>query len=145
MYISVFVRAQKYDSNEYESNPVSYHMTEYTTPLVLIGTFQLNRITITEEVLDTDDKFHSLGIFTDSQTFYTTSNKLETSEFDRGPDQSEVTLIEFYRSRERKEHKRSIYGPLNLLGDVGGLADALFWIGSALVYSLQIISGSSLV
>ena len=120
-------------------------MTEYTTPLALKDTLQLNRITITEEVLDSDDKFHSLGIFSDSQTFYTTSNKLETSEFDMVPNQWLVTMIEFYRSRERKEHKRSIYGPLNLLGDVGGLADALFWIGSALVSSLQIISGSSLV
>ena len=38
LYISVFVRAQKYDSNEYESNPVSYKLTEYTTRVALKDT-----------------------------------------------------------------------------------------------------------
>ena len=26
-------------------------------------------------------------------------------------------------------HKRSIYSPLDFLGDVGGLLDAIYWIG----------------
>ena len=32
-----------------------------------------------------------------------------------------------------KEYSRSIYGPLDLLGDIGGLADALVGIGSVLM------------
>ena len=46
---------------------------------------------------------------------------------------TQLTEIEFYRNNKRKEHKRSIYGPLNFLGDVGGLTDALFGIGSILI------------
>ena len=46
---------------------------------------------------------------------------------------TQLTEIEFYRNNERREHKRTIYGPLNFLGDVGGLTDALFGIGSILI------------
>ena len=45
-----------------------------------------------------------------------------------------LTEVQFFRNNKMKEHKRSIYGPLNFLGDVGGLTDALFGIGSVLVY-----------
>ena len=41
-------------------------------------------------------------------------------------------------------HEREIYGPLDFLGDVGGLADALLAIGSWLIMILELISGSQL-
>ena len=41
-------------------------------------------------------------------------------------------------------YKRAIYGPLDFLGDVGGLADALFSIGKALIFLFQLTYGSKL-
>ena len=45
----------------------------------------------------------------------------------------EVSIVQV---PELKMHKRTIYGPLDLLGDVGGLADALIAIGGAVIASL---------
>lgn len=53
----------------------------------------------------------------------------------------EVSIVQV---PELKMHKRTIYGPLDLLGDVGGLADALIAIGGAVIASLQILSGNRL-
>ena len=47
-------------------------------------------------------------------------------------------------NREIRHHKRIIYGPLDFLGDVGGLADALVTIGSALVALINLLSGDKL-
>ena len=41
-------------------------------------------------------------------------------------------------------HTRSIYSPLEFLGDVGGLIDAFSYIGSILVGIIQLITGSGL-
>ena len=41
-----------------------------------------------------------------------------------------------------REHSRQIYGPLDLLGDVGGLADALLKIGATLIYLMQLAFGN---
>ena len=55
---------------------------------------------------------------------------------------TKLVNIEFFIKEETREHKRVIYGPLELLGDVGGLADALIGIGSALITALQFLSGN---
>ena len=39
-------------------------------------------------------------------------------------------------SMDSTSHIRSIYSPLDFLGDVGGLADALYAIGSGIVFLL---------
>ena len=49
-----------------------------------------------------------------------------------------------YVHRDVYFHEREIYGPLDLLGDIGGLADALLTIGSWLFILLEMISGSEL-
>ena len=41
-------------------------------------------------------------------------------------------------------HERAIYGPLDFLGDVGGLVDALLAIGSWIILLLDTMSGSHL-
>jgi len=53
--------------------------------------------------------------------------------------------LEFFILDRKIEYTRSIYGPLNLLGDVGGLADALFGIGSSLISLIHLAFGNSLV
>ena len=40
------------------------------------------------------------------------------------------------------EHQRQIYSPLDFLGDVGGLADALLAIGSIFIWTLQLLFGN---
>ena len=45
-------------------------------------------------------------------------------------DRHRLAFIEFVLSPDVIEHKRQIYGPLDFLGDVGGLADALIGISS---------------
>ena len=52
--------------------------------------------------------------------------------------------IAFLVNRDVFMHEREIYGPLNFLGDVGGLADALLAIGSWSLILLEVISGSQL-
>ena len=43
------------------------------------------------------------------------------------------------------QHKRVIYGPLDYLGDVGGLADALTGIGALLISLFHLVSGDQLM
>ena len=49
-----------------------------------------------------------------------------------------------FRAPYIKENKRTIYGVLDFLGDVGGLSDALLTIGSALVALIELVIGNSL-
>ena len=46
--------------------------------------------------------------------------------------------------RDIQMHEREIYGPLDFLGDVGGLVDALMAIGSWFILLLDMLSGSQL-
>ena len=50
--------------------------------------------------------------------------------------------VVFYYSLDFAEHQRQIYGPLDFLGDVGGLADALIAIGAIFVSIIQLITGN---
>ena len=50
--------------------------------------------------------------------------------------------FEFKHSRNIIEHKREIYGILDFLGDVGGLSDALFPVGSILISLLHLFTGN---
>ena len=52
--------------------------------------------------------------------------------------------IEFFINQAESYHSRVIYGPLDFLGEVGGLADALIAIGYFLVTILQFIFGNEM-
>ena len=41
-------------------------------------------------------------------------------------------------------HTRVIYGPLDYLGDLGGLTDGLTGIGSIFIFLIRLITGSKL-
>ena len=56
-----------------------------------------------------------------------------------------ILQIDFTRNPEELEHSRNIYGPLDLLGDIGGLSDAMLAIGSALIALIQAITGNPLL
>ena len=51
-------------------------------------------------------------------------------------------LVGFKYSRDIKEHKRTIYGPLDFLGDVGGLSGILEDIGGIFMVLLHLITGN---
>ena len=102
-------------------------------------------ITITEENLEAEDKFYNLGLFSDTQTFFTLPTSMIKSAFELPPWLTRFASIQFNLSREIKENKRTIYGILDFLGDIGGLSDALYLIGSALVNFLEICSGNLLM
>ena len=55
-----------------------------------------------------------------------------------------ILEVSITRSPDLIMHKRTIYGPLDLLGDVGGLADALIAIGGVLIALLQFLGGNRL-
>ena len=55
-----------------------------------------------------------------------------------------VYSIKFYYSLHFFEHVRQIYSPLDFLGDVGGLSDALMAIGSIAISILQFLFGNPL-
>ena len=90
------------------------------------------RIKITKETLENDDKFYSLGLFQKYDTFYSSPVEFEKLEVPKPSPNLAVTVI-FELDSLMNEYSRSIYGPLDLLGDVGGLADALTGIGSVVV------------
>ena len=48
---------------------------------------------------------------------------------------TDYTLAQFviYVNKDIHQHDREIYGPLDFLGDVGGLSDALLAIGGWLI------------
>ena len=98
---------------------------------------------MSREILNSDHKFHSLGVFPHYPIEFTTLpesfEKLQgTTRFDG------IMSIQFYYSLDFVEHKRQIYSPLDFLGDVGGLTDALFPIGALVVSLLQLIFGNPL-
>ena len=51
-------------------------------------------------------------------------------------------LVGFKYNRDIKEHKRTIYGPLDFLGDVGGLSGILEDIGGIFMVLLHLITGN---
>ena len=53
-----------------------------------------------------------------------------------------ILEVSITRSPNFVIHKRTIYGPLDLLGDVGGLADALIAIGGVVIALLQFLGGN---
>ena len=55
-----------------------------------------------------------------------------------------ILSLHFYYSLDFIEHQRQIYNPLDFLGDVGGLADALLAIGSIFIWILQFLFGNSM-
>ena len=57
---------------------------------------------------------------------------------------AQLAEIEFFLSPDIIEHQRQIYGPLDFLGDVGGLTDALVKIGACLLSMIQFITGDNL-
>ena len=98
---------------------------------------------MSREILYSDHKFHSLGVFPHYPMEFTTLpesfEKLQgTTRFDG------IMSIQFYYSLDFVEHHRQIYSPLDFLGDVGGLTDALFPIGALVVSLLQLIFGNPL-
>ena len=50
----------------------------------------------------------------------------------------------FFRSETRYEHYRQIYAPLDYLGDIGGLMDALVGIGAAFLYLFHLVASNAL-
>ena len=61
-------------------------------------------------------------------------------------DEYSMNVGTFYITVDRDIHlhEREIYGPLDFLGDVGGLVDALLAIGSWFILLLDAMSGSQL-
>ena len=57
------------------------------------------------------------------------------------------SIIDFYVwvHRDVLFHEREIYGPLDFLGDIGGLADALLAIGTWFLMFFELITGSELI
>ena len=95
------------------------------------------------EILYSDHQFYSLGIFPQEPiSFITLPESIQNLK--GTPDFKGLLDVVFYYSLDFAEHQRQIYSPLDFLGDVGGLADALIAIGAIAISSLQLITGNPL-
>ena len=88
---------------------------------------------VTKEVLDSDDNLFNLGIFSEQVEFYSLSKDLNVDGYYKETDMKGLLEVQFIQNTETMRHKRVIYGPLDFLGDFGGLQDALVSIGSLLI------------
>ena len=91
----------------------------------------LDTINLVQESLESEDKFYSLGLFSSSRDF---TSVLRQDNFKIDVSHDIISWASFTVMDKKNVHKRVIYGPLDYLGDVGGLADALLWVGSSLIY-----------
>ena len=96
--------------------------------------------TITEERIESDHKFYSFGFLKTLDTIYAVPEEIKTENLLIGFDKDTMVAFAFYLNSYRSEHSRQIYGPLDCLGDIGGLVDALVGIGSAILYVCTLIS-----
>ena len=95
------------------------------------------------EILYSDHQFYSLGIIPQEPINFSTlpetaSNLKGTTEFEG------ILNMVFYYSLDFAEHQRQIYSPLDFLGDVGGLTDALVKIGACLLSIIRLLIGDDL-
>ena len=85
MFLSVIIKAKKYDPDEFETYPISSVVQQYLIfpeeNKLVVGTITLNK-----EILENDDKFYSLGIFTNQSTFNTLPDSIEKESFPLGED-----------------------------------------------------------
>ena len=96
---------------------------------------------MSREILRSDHKFHSLGLFPQEPIEFTTlPDSIE--KFTGNIKFEGILSFHFYYSLDFIEHQRQIYSPLDFLGDVGGLADALLAIGSIFIWILQFLFGN---
>ena len=80
--LTVYIKAQLYDSEEYDRNPVKDNIELYSIPIFKsFQTTNHGKIYITEETLENEDKLYSLGLFSDLHTFFTSSKDFKTTEF----------------------------------------------------------------
>ena len=145
LYLIFFLRTQYYNSTNYDGNVINAKLKYFIHRITIDpNTFAHGHLKITEESLESDDKLYSLGIFSESSTFHTVQEDLLMKPQSKAPGSDKLLEIDFTTSPERREHVRVIYGPLDFLGDVGGLSDALFGIGSILITLIQAFSGNSI-
>ena len=95
------------------------------------------------EILYSDHKFYSLGILPQDPIEFTTLPE-STQNLKGTPDFKGLLAVVFYYSLDLAEHQRQIYSPLDFLGDVGGLADALIAIGAIAMSIFHFITGNPL-
>ena len=95
------------------------------------------------EILYSDHEFYSFGVFPKLPIEFTTlpdttRKSLGFSNFEG------IYSLRFFYNLDFIEHQRQIYSPLDFLGDVGGLADALMAIGSIVITIMQLVFGNPL-
>ena len=122
--LQVFVLAKSYNTTNY--NPEEKLQRIATRYSIQLDFFSYKDVVITSssESLETEDEFYSFGLISDNQKFYTVPQQpqvtLTGQQFGWWGEQM-LTQIHFVLSSDITEHKRTIYGPLDFLGDVGGL------------------------
>ena len=140
LYITII--EYRYDQNAYGTDDQIKKPSKkwFEIPLK-VGEFQLANFEIQKEKLETDDKLYNFGMHSNDLTFQTISD-LKIEGYKLSGFNPLALFVELKHSRNIIEHKRVIYGPLDLLGDVGGLSDALFPIGGILISLLHLITGN---
>ena len=129
--LSLTILANTYNTTNYNENEKVQKISRQYAIKLSNDEFKSTEVVISKEILETEDNYLSLKLTSDIKSFQTVPEVLEF-ESSKVKD-AEILTVDFKLNRDIKEHKRTIYGPLDLLGDVGGLADALITIGAGLV------------
>ena len=134
LFIMFMVKGSYYNSTNYEGTAVRERVQQhFTRVFVDHNTQSQGQILITKESLNSEEKLYDLGIFSEETEFYTFSEDLKISEYNKKIDYPLLLEIEFAQNTEMIQQHRVIYGPLDLLGDFGGLREALVSIGSIML------------
>lgn len=86
-----------------------------------------------------------VGLYDNYEYFYLDISQPSISFFNIFPDMYKVVGLQFYRNFDIEMTERSTYGLLEFLGDLGGLDQTLYIIGSLLLGSLSQFTASSYV
>ena len=135
VYLNVVVKSPEYQPDEYSDKYIKPKLQHYYFRANTGEKEKLfSYISISEESIESDHNLFSFGFLSTQETIFTVPDSVRSVYYLSGFDKDTMFLLAFYRNQYRYEHIRQIYGPMDCLGDIGGLVDALIGIGACFMY-----------
>ena len=93
-----------------------------------------------KETIESNERKLGFGLFPAEKVLFRTFIDATL----KSPFPGAISGVFVHMSLDEIKHSRTIYGTLDLLGDIGGLQDILFQIGGYVVTFISFFTGSSL-
>ena len=97
-------------------------------------------MTIVQEAIESHESKLSFGLYPEEKVMFRTYPDGAI----KSPFPNIVASLWFHMSLDKINHSRTIYGTLDLLGDIGGLSDAFFALGGIIVTFFSFLMGNNL-